>query len=197
MALHNPWVSVAVCLGVGVTRVYQQNTRVATRNFRGEAAFITPEDRRINILNHTATAIWELCGERPMSLDDICAEMEKRCPRAPLLSHSNPMGVLCRNNISMGVQGGKKESQVSDILRVLSSEDSVMRLSDSMYMGRKSYDRMIGLLRAHFSKKEGMTVAEFRDMLGTTRKYALPLLEHLDSNGVTLRVGDQRKLLKK
>jgi selenocysteine-specific elongation factor len=42
-----------------------------------------------------------------------------------------------------------------------------------------------------------MTVAEFRDILGTTRKYALPILEYLDSNKITLRVGDVRKFLLK
>ena len=42
-----------------------------------------------------------------------------------------------------------------------------------------------------------MTVAEFRDLLGTSRKFALPYLEYLDSNHVTLRVGDVRKLLLK
>ncbi|MFC1549338.1 selenocysteine-specific translation elongation factor [Nitrospirota bacterium] len=91
----------------------------------------------------------------------------------------------------------KKEKQVSDILKVLSSEGSVVRLSDSMYMGRNAYDTMIGLLKKHFASNDGMTVAEFRDLLKTTRKYALPLLEHLDSGGVTLRVGDERKLLRK
>jgi selenocysteine-specific elongation factor len=40
-----------------------------------------------------------------------------------------------------------------------------------------------------------MTVAEFRDLLNTTRKYALPFLEFLDSQKVTLRTGDVRKLL--
>jgi selenocysteine-specific elongation factor len=91
----------------------------------------------------------------------------------------------------------KKDRQVADILKLLSSEGSVVRLSDSMYMGREAYERMIGLLREHFAGNDGMTVAEFRDLLKTTRKYALPLLEHLDSSGITLRVGDVRKLLGK
>jgi len=91
----------------------------------------------------------------------------------------------------------KNDKQVSDILKVLNAEGAVMRLSDSMYMSTNAYNRMLGLLREHFSDKDGMTVAEFRDLLKTTRKYALPLLEHLDSSGVTLRVGDVRKLLRK
>ncbi|HEX9991554.1 MAG TPA: SelB C-terminal domain-containing protein, partial [Acidimicrobiales bacterium] len=38
----------------------------------------------------------------------------------------------------------------------------------------------------------GVTVAEVRDALGTTRKHALPLLAHLDATGVTRRRGDLR-----
>jgi selenocysteine-specific elongation factor len=45
------------------------------------------------------------------------------------------------------------------------------------------------LLRAH---PDGVTVAIIRDRLGTTRKFILPLLAHLDANGVTRRRGDLR-----
>jgi selenocysteine-specific elongation factor len=56
---------------------------------------------------------------------------------------------------------------------------------------------MLSLLKAFFSKQPTMTIAEFRDILGTTRKYALPFLEYLDSHKITLRVGDVRKVLLK
>ena len=46
------------------------------------------------------------------------------------------------------------------------------------------------LLRA----QEGATAAELRDAMGTTRKYAIPLLEHFDAQGVTRRDGDARTL---
>jgi selenocysteine-specific elongation factor len=42
-----------------------------------------------------------------------------------------------------------------------------------------------------------MTASEFRDLLGTSRKYAVPLLEWLDARGVTLRSGDYRTLRKR
>ena len=41
-------------------------------------------------------------------------------------------------------------------------------------------------------RPDGVTVAEIRDALGTTRKYALPLLAQLDNTGVTRRRGDLR-----
>lgn len=48
--------------------------------------------------------------------------------------------------------------------------------------------------RAEAGRPEGVTVSRYRELLGTTRKYALPLLEHLDARGVTRRDGDVRRL---
>jgi selenocysteine-specific elongation factor len=89
------------------------------------------------------------------------------------------------------------EKRVSDILGFLAKEGSAVRVNDSLYLSRASYDRLIELLKQHFASKPEMTVAEFRDLLSTTRKYALPYLEYLDSNNITLRVGDVRKLILK
>lgn len=47
---------------------------------------------------------------------------------------------------------------------------------------------------AAIGRSDGMTVAEIRDLLGTTRKYAVPLCEWLDAEGVTRRRGDLRVL---
>ncbi|MEW6109490.1 MAG: selenocysteine-specific translation elongation factor [Nitrospirota bacterium] len=90
-----------------------------------------------------------------------------------------------------------EQKQISDILNILSKEGSVVRINDSLYISASSYANMISSLKDFFSKKSEMTVAEFRDLLNTTRKYALPLLEYLDSNNITIRTGDVRKLLLK
>jgi selenocysteine-specific elongation factor len=50
-------------------------------------------------------------------------------------------------------------------------------------------------LRAAFPGGRPFTAGEARDVLGTTRKTAIPLLEHLDRTGVTRRDGDQRRLV--
>ncbi|MBK8836841.1 MAG: SelB C-terminal domain-containing protein [Anaerolineae bacterium] len=52
----------------------------------------------------------------------------------------------------------------------------------------------MGRIRALIGDRGTITAAEVRDALGTTRKYALALLEHLDESGVTRRVGDARVL---
>lgn len=87
--------------------------------------------------------------------------------------------------------------QLSDILSILSKEKRVVRINESIYISSASYEDMLSSLRAFFTKKPEITVAEFRDMIGTSRKYALPFLEYLDSNNITLRTGDVRKLIQK
>ncbi len=87
--------------------------------------------------------------------------------------------------------------QLSDILGILSKEGRVVRINESLYLSASSYHDMLSLLRDFFSKKPEITVAEFRDMIGTSRKFALPFLEYLDANNITLRTGDVRKLIQK
>jgi selenocysteine-specific elongation factor len=64
---------------------------------------------------------------------------------------------------------------------------------DGFYFAPDAVDdaarRVAGLLA---TSPEGVTVAQVRDTLGTTRKHALPLLAHLDATGVTRRRGDVR-----
>jgi selenocysteine-specific elongation factor len=90
-----------------------------------------------------------------------------------------------------------KEKNLVDILKLMVKEGSLVRISESIHITSSLYKKMIENLKAFFNKKPEMTVAEFRDILNTSRKYALPFLEYLDSNKVTLRVGEIRKLLLK
>ena len=86
-----------------------------------------------------------------------------------------------------------KPREIEDILRLMSQEGLVQRITDSIYLRVEDYKKMLDRLREFFGGKDSMTVGEFRDLIGTTRKYALPFLEHLDSNKITMRVGDVRK----
>jgi selenocysteine-specific elongation factor len=86
-----------------------------------------------------------------------------------------------------------KTGEVDDILKLMVEEGVLKRINDTFYLTKEHYDEMLRRLRNFFQKKDRMTVGEFRDLLNTSRKYALPFLEHLDSNKITLRVEDVRK----
>jgi selenocysteine-specific elongation factor len=65
--------------------------------------------------------------------------------------------------------------------------------SDGVYFAARAIDEAGQRLAAFLAARpDGFTVAEARDVLGTTRKYVLPLLAHLDQTGMTRRRGDLR-----
>jgi selenocysteine-specific elongation factor len=84
---------------------------------------------------------------------------------------------------------------VSEILKIMAKEGILVRIKDSIYISKANHAKMMEKLKGFYAKKAEMTVGEFRDILNTSRKYALPFLEYLDSNRITMRVGDIRKLL--
>ena len=90
-----------------------------------------------------------------------------------------------------------KPQEAGELLKIMANEKSLVRINDSLYIPSGNYRKMIEDLTNFFSTKSEMTVGEFRDILKTSRKYALPFLEYLDSNKITLRVGEVRKFLKK
>lgn len=89
------------------------------------------------------------------------------------------------------------QKSLSDIVGILVKEGTLVKISDSIYLPSGLLHEMMSLLKGFFSKKDEITVAEFRDLLQTTRKYALPFLEYLDANKITVRTGDVRKFIRK
>jgi selenocysteine-specific elongation factor len=89
------------------------------------------------------------------------------------------------------------EKEAADILKLMAKDGELVRINDALYITTGQHADMINRLRSWYAAKPDMTMAEFRDLLATSRKFALPFLEHLDSNRVTLRVGEVRKFMLK
>ena len=62
------------------------------------------------------------------------------------------------------------------------------------YLGRSALERAVETLRRSFPDGRPFAATEAKEALGTTRRTAIPLLEHLDRTGVTVRHGDLRRL---
>jgi len=102
-----------------------------------------------------------------------------------------------KEELASQLSGTINNKELKELLKIMASEGNLVRINDSLYLSANNYKKMIDGLKNFFKTKNEMTVGEFRDILGTSRKYALPFLEYLDSNKITLRVGDVRKLLVK
>ena len=81
-----------------------------------------------------------------------------------------------------------------ELLNLLVKQRRVVKVSDNVVFAASAYDEMVKKIAAHIKTKGKITLAETRDMFNTSRKYAQALLEHLDQEKITRRVGDERVL---
>lgn len=82
----------------------------------------------------------------------------------------------------------------ADMIRALVRSGDLVQVSpDYVYTG-DWVEHVKDRLRAHIADSGPFTVAQFRDLISTTRKFAVPFLEYLDRTGFTTRMGDVRQL---
>ena len=87
----------------------------------------------------------------------------------------------------------KEKEDCKQVLESLISSGQLVMLTPQLYYHHQTYQRVLEQTRAFFAEKEDLTLAEFRDMLGTSRKYALAVLEYYDRNKMTKKEGDIRR----
>lgn len=95
---------------------------------------------------------------------------------------------------SFAGQAGGNAANLKDLFDVCVAEGYLVPIAEDIYLHVETEAEMRRLVRERLAAGKGLTVAEIRDMLGTTRKYAVPLCEYLDRAGVTRREGDLRVL---
>jgi selenocysteine-specific elongation factor len=81
-----------------------------------------------------------------------------------------------------------------ELLAALAHQRRIVRVSEDLAFTAQAYDQMVDQVVGHLKAHGKITVAEVRDLFGTSRRYVLALLEHLDRERVTRRVGDERVL---
>jgi selenocysteine-specific elongation factor len=86
--------------------------------------------------------------------------------------------------------------QAQKLFQLLLRERVLVKISNEVVIHRNAVDHLRKLL-AEYKKTRGdrLAVADFKELTGISRKYAIPLLEYLDRTGVTRRAGDYRVIL--
>jgi selenocysteine-specific elongation factor len=91
-------------------------------------------------------------------------------------------------------QAGVPRNRLNEVIRLLEREGAVVRVTTDMYFLAGSIEQLRRTLTKHLTEKGEMTAAAFRDLIGSSRKYTIPLLEFFDRDGLTIRIGDIRRL---
>jgi selenocysteine-specific elongation factor len=95
---------------------------------------------------------------------------------------------------SFAPQAGGNAANLKDLFDVCVGEGYLVKVTDDIYLHIDVEADMRRRVVERLQQGPGLTVAEIRDILGTTRKFAVPLCEYLDRSGITRRDGDLRFL---
>ncbi len=87
------------------------------------------------------------------------------------------------------------KARAQKIVTLLLREKVLLKISDDLVFHRDALAELRKRMTAEKAKSPKLDVARFKDLTGVSRKYAIPLLEYLDREHVTRRVGDERTIL--
>ncbi|HXM20997.1 MAG TPA: selenocysteine-specific translation elongation factor [Terriglobales bacterium] len=96
-------------------------------------------------------------------------------------------------DVLAGLKVDKPRAQ--KIVTLMLRDKVLVKISDDLVFHRDALADLRKRLAAEKAKSAKLDVARFKDLTGVSRKYAIPLLEYLDREHVTRRVGDERVIL--
>ncbi len=119
---------------------------------------------------------------------ELSAEMQARVDRiAAILEQA---GLAPPNPKELQALAG---CPVQEILEHLTFRGEAAKVSPELYLHRLHLQRILDWLAGFFREQDELSVADLREGLGMSRKYSVPILEFLDRQGWTRRVGDLRR----
>ncbi|MCR5481577.1 MAG: selenocysteine-specific translation elongation factor [Clostridia bacterium] len=90
----------------------------------------------------------------------------------------------------------KDRKNTKHIIEALAASGSLVRLNFQYYIDSSAFEWAVENMKAKIAENGGrITLGEFRDILGTSRKYAMAILDYLDESKITKKVEDYRILL--
>ena len=88
----------------------------------------------------------------------------------------------------------KDLSTIKEILSILVHRGFIIRVKEDLYFHKEVLDSLRNKLIEYLKKHGSISIQEFKNLTGTSRKYVIPLAEYFDQIKVTIRVGDERIL---
>ena len=85
------------------------------------------------------------------------------------------------------------KNEIYSLLQMLIKENQVIQVNNVYYLHKNNWDNLLKFLQSHFETNKDIEVSKLKDFVKTTRKFAIPLFEFLDSQDITRRVGNTRE----
>jgi selenocysteine-specific elongation factor len=111
-----------------------------------------------------------------------------------VLEHYEKAGLAAPSPGETALALGAKPQILDGVIRHLVTRGQMVKLPSGLLLATSALTALRRELLA--TAWDRFTVADFKDRFGLTRKWAIPLLEHLDSTGATRRMGDDRMIVR-
>jgi selenocysteine-specific elongation factor len=87
------------------------------------------------------------------------------------------------------------KTRAQKIVTFLMRDKTLVKIADDLVFHREALENLKATIARYKAKSPKINVPQFKDLTGVSRKYAIPLLEFLDRERITRRVGDERVIL--
>ena len=78
------------------------------------------------------------------------------------------------------------------VIEALINSGKLIRVEEKILLHADYYNKALEMAKEHVAKNGQITLAEMRDLMGASRKFAVAILEYWDKRGITKKVGDAR-----
>ncbi len=85
-------------------------------------------------------------------------------------------------------------AQIQPLLAVLVNQGKLVKVKEDLYFHTEAIAQLKAKLVDFLKKNREISIPQFKDLTQTSRKFTIPLLEYFDTNRVTVRVGEARRL---
>ena len=115
--------------------------------------------------------------------------------RERLASKFRELGLQAPPPDEVAAAAGIDRGTARKLIQLLLREQSLVKVNDALIVDREAVQKLIADVRGRKAVSPTLGVGEFKELTGLSRKFAMPLLEYLDGQRITRRVGDERQIL--
>ena len=171
---------------------------------------ISKEELRVRLKRHAGPALFRAALEELAQAGEfrVSGDVVKRAGREIALSADESRAreqieqAFARAGLTVPAlkdvlaSAGVETKRAQKLLQILLREKVLVKITEDLIFHQLALARLRELLAGYKQQKgDKLPIAAFKELTGISRKYAIPLLEHLDRERVTRRVGDERVIL--
>ncbi len=172
-------------LVAGIAKEQLRDQVTASAEVFAAAVAMLVRDKKIEVIGDVV----RLPGQGVVMKDEE-AESKKKIESAFMTAGLN---VPALHQVIAGLKIDKVRAQ--KIVTLLLRDKVLVKISDELVFHRSALEELRRQVAAYKIKAPIIDVGKFKELTGVSRKYAIPLLEFLDRERVTKRVGDSRQIL--